>query len=121
MSNLQIQLDPVALREATAQAIMGILTPEIKAQLIETAIRALLTPSTNSWERGKSPIEVAFNDAVIHVARELAKEIVKNDPAIMQRLADLARAASDKVLGQDADKLAEKMAGAFVDAMQRDR
>ena len=64
MTNLNLQLDPVALREATVQAISGILTPEVRAQILQEAIRAVLKPSTNSWEKGVSPLEKAFQDAV---------------------------------------------------------
>ena len=73
MSSIQITLDPVALREATSQAIMGILTPEVRAQVIQNAISAILKPSTDSWNREKSPLLLAFEQAVQHIAREEAK------------------------------------------------
>ena len=118
MTNLSIQLDPVALREATSQAIMGILTPEVRAQILQSAIRSLLAPSTNSWDRGKSPIDTAFEVAVNIIAREEAKRLVTEDEAISAQIKSLIRAATERMLTSDPEKLAERMAGAFVDSLR---
>lgn len=119
MTNLTIQLDPVALREATSQAIMGILTPEVRAELISKAISALLAPSTNSWDKNKSPLEIAFNDAVNKVAREVCVKIVDEDPAIRDRVKALAAQTMQKVFNCDIDEMAKRMAQSFVDSMRR--
>jgi len=121
MTNVSLQLDPVALREATTQAIMGILTPEVRAQIIQTAISAILKPSTNSWEKGKSPLELAFENAVNDVARQEAKKYIADDPSVSERLRDLLRKCADKVLSADQDKLVERMADAFVSSLKSDR
>jgi hypothetical protein len=118
--NMTIQLDPVAVREATSQAIMGILTPEMRASIIDSAIRGLLTPSTNSWERGKSPIELAFQRAVEQVAGECVRDVVKNDKAIMDKIAELAKETAEQVLNADKDKMVQRMTDAFVNSMRRD-
>lgn len=118
--NMTLELDPVALREATTQAIMGTLTPEVRAQIIEKAISALLKPSTDSWDRGRSPIQTAFDNAVAHCAKEIAKEQIAADEKIRTRLQELMRQAADKVLGMDADKLAEKMADAFTASIRKE-
>lgn len=120
MSNLTIQLDPVALREATGQAIMGILTPEVRAQILQAAIDSLLRPSTDSWNKGKSPIEQAFEQAVTQTCRDLAREYVANDPELMGRLRKLLADTAAKVLDCDTDKMAERMADAFTSSMRRD-
>lgn len=116
-STLTVMLDPIALREATSQAIMGMLTPEIKANLIQNAIKQLLNPGTDSWNRDRSPIQEAFNQAVVFVAREVAKAHVEGDPQIKGRLQTLMRETADKVLNADQEKMVEKMADAFVAAI----
>jgi TRAP-type C4-dicarboxylate transport system substrate-binding protein len=121
MSNVQISLDGVALREATSQAIMGILTPEVRAQILQKAISHLLTPSTDSWARQKSPIQEAFDQAVSKVAKEVAEQVVKDDPAVMDRLRALAQDVAHRVLNTDAAKLAERMAESFVRSLSSDR
>lgn len=120
MSSLTIQLDPVALREATAQAIMGTLTPEVRAQLLQQAISNLLQPSTDRYERGQSPLQQAFNIAVNSVAMEIAREEVKASQEIRDKLRALVAEVAAKVLNQDVDKLTEKMAEAFVSGIMNE-
>lgn len=121
MSEIRITLDPVALREATAQAIMGILTPEVREKMLRDAISQLLTPSTNSWDNKKSPLETAFAQAVTQVAREFANDLVKTDPEIATKMKELMRQTADKVLSVDADKLAQGMADGLIDALKAGR
>lgn len=121
MSSLTINLDPVAMREATTQAIMGILTPDVRERILQDAIYAVLKPSTDSWDRGISPIQRAFNEAVSSLAYDMAKEHVKNDPSISVKLKLLVEETANRILGQDVDKLSEKMADSFVRSIERDR
>ena len=120
MSSLTLQLDGDALREATVQAMLGVLTPEVKSQMLEKAIQAMLKPSTNSWEKNKSPIEIAFEQAVDKVAREEAIRIVSEDPVLCDRIRELMRSTADKVLNADQEKLAQRMADSFVSSLRRD-
>jgi virulence-associated protein VagC len=120
MSNIQIQLDPVALREATTQAIMGVLTPEVRAEIIRKAISALLTPSTESWNKNKSPVELAFEQAVVQLARDEAKRMIAEDEPTRLKVQQLLRSTADKVLSADMDKLADRMATAFTESMRKD-
>lgn len=120
MSTISIQLDPVALREATTQAIMGTLTPEVRGQIIQKAISALLTPSTNSWDKNKSPIELAFEQAVTQLARDEAKRMISEDAPTREKVQQLLRTTADKVLGADMEKLADRMAEAFTSSLRRD-
>lgn len=118
MATMTLELDPVALREATAQAIMGTLTPELREQMLRQSISKILSPSTDSWNRGKSPLEEAFEQATTQVAREIVKDMVAQDQAFMAQLRDLIRKVADKVLGCDVDKLAERMADAFTSSLR---
>jgi ethanolamine ammonia-lyase small subunit len=118
MSEIRISLDPVALREATTQAIMGILTPEVKAQVIQEAIRSVLAPSTNGWDKGKSPLTLAFEGAVHKVAREVIEEQVVKDESIRARLSELLSQAKDKLLKLDQEDLGKKIADAFVASIE---
>lgn len=120
MTNVTLQLDGDALREATVQAMLGTLTPEAKSKMLESALQAILKPSTNSWERGKSPIELAFENAVRQVATEEAKRMVAEDEQLKAKMRELLRATADKVLGGDVEKLAQRMGDAFVDSLRKD-
>ena len=118
MSSVNIQLDPVALREATTQALMGVLTPEVREEILRKAIVSLLNPGTNSWDRGKSPIEQAFDNAVTQIAREEAIRMVKEDPALQANVQSLLRKTADLMLNTDQDKLAQRMADAFLESIR---
>lgn len=120
MSNLTLQLDGDALREATVQAMLGVLTQDVKNKMLENAIQNLLAPSTDTWSRNKSPLEIAFNDAVIQLARIETKRMIEEDSVMRERIKELMRVMVDKILCADMDKLAERMADAFVASMRRD-
>lgn len=120
MSNLTLQLDGDALREATVQAMLGVLTPEVKAKMLESAVQAILTPSTNSWDKKKSPLELAFERAVEQIANAEAKRMIEEDATMRDRVKELLRVTADKVLEADMDKLAHRMADAFVSSMRKD-
>ena len=119
MTQVTLQLDGDALREATVQAMLGVLTPEVKAQVLEQAINQLLKPSTNAWDKKRSPIELAFDEAVQRVAKQEASRMVTEDAAIQASLKELLRKTADKVLGADMEELAQRMADAFVISMRK--
>jgi hypothetical protein len=120
MTNLTLQLDADALRDATVQAMLGVLTPEVKAKMIETAIQAILRPSTDSWNRGVSPLETAFQRAIEMLANQECAKLIAEDEAIRTRVTDLLRKTADKVLNADVEKLSERMASAFVESCRKD-
>lgn len=120
MSEITIQLDANALREATSQAIMATLSPEVREKMIQKAIEAILTPSTNSWERGNNPLQLALESAVLQVAREEAARIVKEDLVLRKKIEDLLRTTADKVLSSDPDKLSDRMASAFAESLRKE-
>jgi hypothetical protein len=120
VSNLVLQLDGDALREAIAQSILGQLTPELQRELLDKAIQAILAPSTNNWDKGKSPLQKAFEGAVEIVAQREAMRMVSENQEIKAKMEDLLRKTADKVLSADKEKLAERMASAFVASIRGD-
>jgi hypothetical protein len=119
-SQLTLSLDGDALREATVQAMSGVLAPEIKAKMLENAIRTILAPGTDSWSHKKSPLELAFVEAVIQIAHQEVKRLVVEDKVFCEKLNTLMRATADKILSTDIDKFAGRMADAFVASFRRD-
>jgi hypothetical protein len=102
------------LQQATVQALLNAMTPEVKAQLIENAIKNLLTPSTNSWENKKTPIESVFEGAATQVVREEAARLFKEDEAVRDKVVGLMRRVADKMLGDDVDSFATRIAEAMI-------
>lgn len=124
MTQVTLNLDDAALREATVQAIMGTLTPEVRAELLQNALTSILTtpPGTSAYGYSKpiSPIQRAFNEAVDLVAQQEAKRLVSEDADLRAKMQELLRKVADKVLATDMDKMAENMANSFVASMRRD-
>lgn len=120
MAELKLVLEGEALREAMTQSILGLLTPEMRQQMIAQAIEAILKPSTNSWNRGKSPLEEAFIAAVNDVTRMVAKEAVAADTELLHQLTMLLKTAQEKLLSSDPEKMGERLAEAFVASIRRD-
>lgn len=118
MSNLTLELDAEALREATVQAMTGVLTPEVKEKILQKAITYILQPSTDSWNRGQTPLENALKDAILKVATQEAERLIKEDTEFSEKIKVLLRTTADKVFAQDQDKFAERIADAFVSSIR---
>jgi hypothetical protein len=120
MAEIRLELDPIALREATSNAIMGTLTPELREKIIRTAISQLLNAGTGSYGSGPSQLERAFGEAVSECARQEAKRLVAEDESIKAKMKELLADTAKRVLDADPDKLAQKMADAFVSSMRKE-
>lgn len=123
MATLNLTLDPESLREATSQAILGVLTPEMKASLIRQAIDAIIKPVTNSYgsTARKSSLEEAFEIAVNRIVREVAEEMVQQDESLRSKIRELlASTAEIMFTNYDQTKLVERMAEAFITSCRRD-
>lgn len=123
MTNLTISLDETALREATMQAVMGILTPEHRDKLLKTAINELLIVETGSYGSKKSALQRAFEQAVETLAMKCAKELVETDTALKAKIDELMKDAFEKILNRDwADKtFVERIASGVIESISRSR
>lgn len=115
MAEIRLSLDGDALREATVQAITGVLTPEMQAEMIKSAIEALLSPThTYLSTQRETPIEVAFRTAVNQTVHEQARRMITESTELRERIAELLQLAIDKVIEKDPDVMASKLAEAFL-------
>ena len=120
MAEIRLSLEGDALREATMQAITGVLTPEMQAQMIQSAVEALLSPvQTFHSSRRETPIELAFREAVDMAVRKEAREMVENSAELRGHIAELLRLSIDKVIERDPDVIAGKIADAFLSQMYK--
>ena len=113
MTRVQLELPPELMREATANAIVGRLTPEVKTALIEKAVQALLTPDRYAGTNAKSPLEEAFERAVRSVVQDICREIVANDPTIRARLQAMVADVAKRFTEGKMDRVMEKFEQAF--------
>jgi len=118
MNALTLNLDNEALKNATIQAINGVLTSEVKEKLVEKAIVSILAPSTNSWERGQSKIEGIFQDAILEIARQEAAALVSRDDVFRLKIRNLIQLTAEKLMDTDVEKLVGRMSDALVRSLQ---
>jgi hypothetical protein len=118
MNTLNIQLDGDAIREATVQAIIGVLTPDVKEKILRQSVDNLLKPSTNSWDNKKSLIELAFEQAINKIARDEAIKMIEEDEITREKVKNLLRKSADIVLGITPEDFASKLAEAFLSSIR---
>ena len=117
-ATITVAMDKDALREATAQAMCGVLTPEIKEKIIAKAIHELLAPK-DSWGKPQiSVVETLMKEAVYAIAREEAFKLVREDPEITVKVKELVRQMVEKVLASDQNQLAKRMSDAFIESLR---
>lgn len=124
MAAVTLQMDEAAIREATVQALMGKLTPEFQAQMIQGAIKSILTKDRGSYGDQLTPIERAFRDAVYTQATRIAREAVEQDAALQAKLRELMADTMARMLSHSDESartaFVDRMAQAFVGTLRRD-
>jgi hypothetical protein len=86
-----IKIDDSQLKDMIAKAVIDSLTPESRVELITNAVKQLLARKTGNAYDSRSELQVAFDNAVRDVAREIALEHMRS--------ADM-RAAIDKIVAE---------------------
>lgn len=71
-----IQIDSEAVREVVAKGIIESLSDEQRNLVIQQAVQTLLEEPRDSYGRnkGESPLQIAFNNAVRGVANDVVRE-----------------------------------------------
>lgn len=118
---ISLSLDSEAMHEATKQAILGNLSPEVREQILQHAVDELLKPSTSSWNRGQSKIEEIFEAAVSRIACEEANKMMSENAEIRAKLQILMQKTAIKLLDAEPDKFSAALADAIHDALKRER
>ena len=80
MSHIQIPED--AIRSVVAQAIMESITPKVREKILTDAVAVILVEAKpgQGWTAGKSPLALAFENAVSAAVHTVAREMVAENP-----------------------------------------
>lgn len=76
-----IKIDPSALQGIVTKTILDHLTDENREEILRSAIENVITAPPKSPYGGAnlpSPLQEAFNNAVIDVTRQVAREVVQS-------------------------------------------
>jgi hypothetical protein len=103
-------------------AVMASITNDNRDKLIRDAVTALLTPSGSSWDNKKSPLQIAFEQAVNAQARLIVDAELNGNQEIQSRVRAILAEALDKALtGDNREKLVNRMAEALIEGFNIDR
>lgn len=121
---IQVKLEDAKIREAVSEAVLRSLDEGSRNSLIEAAIAHLLTPASDGYRKGTSPLQVLFNQAIESVASsELEKVMAAEDSMLRMRLRALHEEAARRVF-DDMDarqKIVDKVANGIRCAITGER
>lgn len=110
---MDITLDKEMVKSVVSAAILQMLDAQKREALIKEAIQHLLSPGTDSWNRGRSPLQEAFANACRLIAVEIAKEMLEKDEQVKARIRELILEAYMRVTEQNREKTVQRIAEAL--------
>lgn len=86
---------------------------------IAGALKHLLTPAEGGFSYGRrvSPIEDAFNGAVLMVARQVAADVLAKDDTVTARMREILAEALDRIMVTNREKTVDQLADALAAGM----
>lgn len=88
----QINLDPETVRSIAAAAIFEQIGEESREKVLQQAVQFLLTPKKGdryTYGADKTPLQLAFDEAISQVTREVVKDKIAEDPRIKAKIEEL--------------------------------
>lgn len=120
-----ITVDEGAMKELLSGVILQhLLTPEKRDALIKDALGQLLLPQDGGrYSDKRSPLELAFREAALSVARKQVTEALEKDEAFKKAVEALFQDAWKKVMenGEARTKIVDRVASAIGDVLSGER
>lgn len=117
---MEITFDAEAAATIASAAIFDHMTQETRDHVIKQAVQALLTPETDARgysQNKKTPLQIAFEQAIRDAAFKAVREKIQNDPkleaAILELLGPLLKAGIEG----EAKEYGSSLANALGDAL----
>ena len=88
---MEIKIDTESMAQIASKAIFDELSQEQRDKVLLQAVQALLIPETNrnSFHVGKTPMQVAFDQAIQQAAQKAVQERIANSPEIRAKIDEL--------------------------------
>lgn len=115
-----LNLSDEALREIVHKAIFDAISTEQRDALIQAALAHLMMPEKragDSFGRGTSPLQAAFNHAVERYVREAIHARIEKDPEWQKGLDALIAETMTTFLSERRTNVATKLADAMARAL----
>jgi hypothetical protein len=101
---MKLELDDAALRGLFAESLLNALTEDGRKDLLKQALVHITEPLTernlsyNHPDRGKSRLQLAFNEALDRYVRAEVRKALEEDPETKQAVESLVRSMTKEVL-----------------------
>lgn len=118
---MNLNLTDQQLQSVVGLAIVNTVTDETRKSILVQAVENILKPGGGGYyDKQKSPLLGAFENAIQMYAHQYIKDRLKNDEQFKGIVDGLLKSALEKVF-IDQDKIAEKMASAIKNYLISDR
>ena len=119
---MDVKLNDENMKDIIAKAVLDSMTPESRTEMIQAAIKSLLTkPVGNTYDK-KSPIQEAFDSAVRQVANQIAREQIIGNMEISSAITALIAEAWGKLINdENRSALIDKLVSALEKGLTGDR
>ena len=122
---MNLNLNDDALQALVSKAIVDTLTPEMRENLITSAVKDTLQKVESSGGYNsdrRSPLQRAFDSACRAEAERFAREQLENDPVFQEQLQGLFKDAAAKLFAaENRESLVSAMADTIRIALTKDR
>ena len=121
---MNISMNEEQMTALVSKAIFDGLTQEAKDEMLQKALRHLMTKDDRSYGHGpkRTPLEESFQSAAYAVTREIATQKLQTDEAFRSNIEALFAELGRKLFeGPLREKLVERMADSVVENLRADR
>jgi hypothetical protein len=113
---IELNLDEAGIKESISEAVLHALDANQREGLIQAAIAYLLSPDDLYGRKQESPLQRAFQQALINVAREVVRQGLEADPEIRVRFEALFQEAMHRFFETNREKTLERIVNALTES-----
>lgn len=113
---MQLSLDNDTMKNLVSEAIFQSFDAQKREELVKVALQTLLQPPPENYSsrtKPKSPLQEAFESAIVDHARILVRESLTNRPEIKEELDKIILEGMNKFLTDKREDMVEKIADAM--------
>lgn len=118
---MKLMIPDEQIHEYVAQAILHSLDAEAKNMILAEAIKQLNMQKGSGYGPSSSPLQDAFNRAVVSVANTQVMELVKENSDFQRSIREVVQQGVERWLGLDKEKLVEKIAESITKALATEK
>jgi len=118
---MKIDLDSDMVKEVVSAAIFQSFDEQKRDSLIKSALDYLLKPGSESYNRGKTPLQSAFELALNQQALAVAESLLKDNVEVKAKLESMMLDALVNITTTRRQAIVDKMSDALLKALTNER